>query len=56
MNQVTNHQLKYFAWEVAKKRHSSADAYMVQSIFDPQVNINLHQIEDALFALSNPLS
>ncbi len=56
MNKVTNHQLKYFAWEITKQRSSSDDARIAQSLFDAQVDVNPHQIEAALFALSNPLS
>lgn len=52
----TNHQLKYFAWEITKRRSASDDERVAQSLFDAQVDINPHQIEAALFALSNPLS
>lgn len=56
MKNITNHQLKYFAWEITKQRSSSDDARIAQSLFDAQVDVNPHQIEAALFALSNPLS
>ena len=56
MKLITNHQLKYFAWEITKKQSSSDNARIAQSLFDAQVDVNLHQIEAALFALSNPLS
>lgn len=56
MSNTTNHQLKYFAWEITKQRSSSDESRIAQSLFDAQVDVNPHQIEAALFALSNPLS
>ena len=52
----TNHQIKYFAWEITKKRSASDVDRLSQSLFDAQVDVNPHQIEAALFALNNPLS
>lgn len=52
----TNHQIKYFAWEITKKRSASDIDRLSQSLFDAQVDVNPHQIEAALFALNNPLS
>ena len=52
----TNHQVKYFAWEITKKRSASDVDRLSQSLFDAQVDVNPHQIEAALFALNNPLS
>ena len=40
MKNITNHQLKYFAWEITKQRSSSDDARIAQSLFDAQVNVN----------------
>src|SRR5690554_4991685 len=51
----TNHQIKYFAWEITKKRSASDVDRLSQSLFDAQVDVNPHQIEAALFALNNPL-
>ncbi|MBS9779226.1 MAG: DEAD/DEAH box helicase family protein [Moraxellaceae bacterium] len=53
---ITNHQLKYFAWEITKKRSANDQDRISQSLFDAQVDVNPHQIEAALFALNNPLS
>ncbi|MFP6818703.1 DEAD/DEAH box helicase, partial [Acinetobacter sp.] len=52
----TNHQIKYFAWEITKKRSPADVDRLSQSLFDAQVDVNPHQIEAALFALNNPLS
>lgn len=52
----TNHQVKYFAWEITKKRSATDVDRLSQSLFDAQVDVNPHQIEAALFALNNPLS
>ena len=52
----TNHQIKYFAWEITKKRSATDADRLSQSLFDAQVNINTHQIEAALFDLNNPFS
>ncbi|WP_130803724.1 SNF2-related protein [Acinetobacter ihumii] len=51
-----NHQIKYFAWEITKKRSATDADRLSQSLFDAQVDVNPHQIEAALFALNNPLS
>lgn len=52
----SNHQIKYFSWEITRKRSGSDQDRISQSLFDAQVDINPHQIEAALFALKNPLS
>lgn len=56
MQQFTDHQIKYFAWEITKKRSANDAERLSQSLFDAQVDVNPHQIEAALFALNNPLS
>ena len=52
----TAHQIKFFSWEITRKRPASDLNRLSQSLFDAQVDINPHQIEAALFALNNPLS
>ncbi|WP_422846328.1 SNF2-related protein [Acidovorax sp. M2(2025)] len=47
---------KYFAWELSRKRSSSEEDRLSQSLFDASVDLNPHQIDAALFALQNPLS
>lgn len=56
MNTHTAHQTRYFAWELSRKRASSEQDRLSQSLFDAHVDVNPHQIEAALFALNNPLS
>lgn len=56
MQYFTDHQIKYFAWEITKKRSATDTERLSQSLFDAQVDLNPHQIEAALFALNNPLS
>ena len=56
MKNITNHQLRYFAWEITRRRSATDEARIAQSLFDAQVDVNPHQIEAALFALNNPLS
>lgn len=56
LNHYTAHQTRYFAWELSRKRASSEQDRLSQSLFDAHVDVNPHQIEAALFALNNPLS
>ena len=52
----SDHQIKYFAWEITRRRSSNDSNRISQSLFDAQVDVNPHQIEAALFALQNPLN
>ena len=52
----SNHQIKYFAWEITRRRSAKDHDRISQSLFDAQVDVNPHQIEAALFALQNPLN
>lgn len=52
----SDHQIKYFAWEITRRRSSKDHNRISQSLFDAQVDVNPHQIEAALFALQNPLN
>ena len=56
MNNLTDHQAKYFAWELTRRRRGGDLDRIAQSLFDAAVDLNPHQIEAAVFALSNPLS
>lgn len=56
MNALTDHQAKYFAWELTRRRRGGDLDRISQSLFDAAVDLNPHQIEAALFALQNPLS
>ena len=53
---ITAFHAKYFAWELSRKRSSSEEDRLSQSLFDASVDLNPHQIDAALFALQNPLS
>lgn len=56
MQATTNHQARYFAWELTRRRRGGELDRIGQSLFDAAVDLNPHQIEAALFALQNPLS
>ena len=53
--QLTNHQAKYFAYDLTRKSTSGLDR-LSMALFDASVDLNPHQIEAALFALQSPLS
>ncbi len=53
---LTNHQAKYFAWDLTRRRRGGDLDRIGQALFDAAVDLNPHQIEAALFALANPLS
>ncbi|WP_235263696.1 hypothetical protein [Nitrincola sp. A-D6] len=54
--QITNYQAKYFAHELTIRHASGGVDSLSQSLFDASVDLNPHQINAALFALTNPLS
>ena len=56
MNQLIDHQAKYFAWELTRRRRGGDLDRVGPALFDAAVDLNPHQIEAALFALANPLS
>jgi superfamily II DNA or RNA helicase len=56
LSKLTDHQAKYFAWELTRRRRGGDLDRISQSLFDAAVDLNPHQIEAALFALQNPLS
>jgi hypothetical protein len=53
--QLTDHQAKYFAYDLTRKSTSGLDR-LSMALFDAAVDLNPHQIEAALFALQSPLS
>jgi SNF2 family DNA or RNA helicase len=53
---TTAHHAKYFAWELTRRRRGDDVDRISQSLFDASVDLNPHQIDAALFALSNPLA
>lgn len=56
MRGITDHQAKYFAWELTRRRRGGDLDRIAQSLFDAAVDLNPHQIDAAVFALRNPLS
>ncbi len=53
---LTDYHAKYYAWELTRKRSGDDVDRLSQSLFDATVDLNPHQIDAAVFALSNPLS
>ena len=53
---ITDYHAKYYANELTLLHSSNAVDRLSQSLFDASVDLNPHQIEAALFALSNPLN
>ena len=53
---TTPYHAKYFAWELSRRRRGGEIDRISQSLFDASVDLNPHQIDAALFAMSNPLS
>lgn len=53
---TTAHHAKYYAWELTRRRRGDDVDRISQSLFDASVDLNPHQIDAALFALSNPLT
>ena len=53
---LTNHQAKYFAYELNKKCKSDSSEKFGATLMDAKVDLNPHQVEAALFAFKSPLS
>lgn len=53
---LTDYHAKYYAWELTRRRTGDDVDRLSQSLFDATVDLNPHQIDAAVFALSNPLS
>lgn len=49
------HQAKYYAHELTCRHSADSVDRLSQSLFDASVDLNPHQIDAALFALSNPM-
>lgn len=52
---LTPHQAKYYAYDLTRRAATGLDR-LSMSLFDAAVDLNPHQIEAALFAVSSPLS
>ena len=53
---ITDYHAKYYAHELTLQHAVDGVDRLSQSLFDASVDLNPHQIEAALFALSNPLN
>ncbi|MDD3284372.1 MAG: SNF2-related protein [Patescibacteria group bacterium] len=53
---ITDHQAKYFAYELTKRCASDSLEKLSSTLSNSQVDLNPHQIEAALFAFRSPLS
>jgi len=53
---ITDYHAKYYAHELTLQHAANGVDRLSQSLFDASVDLNPHQIEAALFALSNPLN
>lgn len=53
---ITDYHAKYYAHELTLQHAPNGVDRLSQSLFDASVDLNPHQIEAALFALSNPLN
>ena len=52
---ITDYHAKYYAYDLTKSGGKGVDR-ISQSLFNASVDLNPHQVEAALFALSSPLS
>lgn len=53
---LTAYQAKYFAHDIALQHPAADPSSLSMSLFDAAVDLNPHQIEAAMFALSSPLN
>jgi hypothetical protein len=49
---ITDYHAKYFAYELTRQRRGGDVDRLATSLFDASVDLNPHQIDAALFALS----
>lgn len=54
--QFTDHQSKYFAYDLTRRCPPDSVEKLVAALADAQVDLNPHQIDAALFAFRSPLS
>lgn len=53
---ITDYHAKYCAYKLSIQHANKGVNRLSLSLFDASVDLNPHQIEAALFAISNPLS
>lgn len=53
---LTAHQSQYYAWQLTRKSASDSVESFAATLVDAQVDLNQHQVDEAVFACQNPLS
>src|SRR5881394_3002267 len=56
MQELTDYQAKYFAYELTKRSPSDSIEKFANAVAGAQVDLNPHQVDAALFAFRSPLS
>src|SRR6059058_5008722 len=56
MQELTDYQAKYFAYELTKRSPSDSMEKLAGAVASAQVDLNPHQVDAALFAFNSPLS
>jgi len=56
MQQLTDYQAKYLAYELTKRSPSDSMEKLAGAVASAQVDLNPHQVDAALFAFRSPLS
>ena len=54
--EITKYHAKYFANELLRIKEYNNDDKIANALFNAKVDLNLHQVESALFAFKSPLS
>jgi hypothetical protein len=54
--QLTDYQAKFIAYELTRRFPPDSVEKLTGALVDAQVDLNLHQIDAALFAFRSPLS
>lgn len=53
---LTAHQASYYGHELTRRGTSNSVEKLAAALTDAQVNLNPHEVEEALFACQNPLA
>ena len=53
---ITDHQAKYFAYELTRRAPPDSLDKLAAAVAGAQVDLNPHQVDAALFAFRSPLS
>jgi adenine-specific DNA-methyltransferase len=52
---ITDYQSKYIAHDLTRRRSSDSTERLAVAVAGAQVDMNLHQVDAALFAFASPL-